>query len=144
MDTDTDKTEIRALIETVHKAYHDKDAAVIVAQYARDAVIFDLAPPLSHTGKDPQGLRAWLDTWEGPVDRQSRDFSIAVSGDFAFCHGAIRVSATTKAGSHAVVWWMRATMCLRRQGGAWKIVHEHTSVPFYMDGSFRAAVDLEP
>ena len=28
--------------------------------------------------------------------------------------------------------------------GTWKIAHEHTSVPFYMDGSFRAAVDLEP
>ena len=24
------------------------------------------------------------------------------------------------------------------------IVHEHESVPFYMDGSFRAAIDLKP
>ena len=29
----------------------------------------------------------------------------------------------------------------RRQ---WKIMHEHSSVPFYMDGSFKAAVDLKP
>jgi PhnB protein len=28
--------------------------------------------------------------------------------------------------------------------GAWKIVHEHSSTPFYMDGSYRAAVDLKP
>jgi hypothetical protein len=25
-----------------------------------------------------------------------------------------------------------------------KIAHEHESVPFYMDGSFKAAVDLTP
>jgi ketosteroid isomerase-like protein len=39
---------------------------------------------------------------------------------------------------------MRSTLCFRREGGAWKIAHAHTSVPFHMDGSFRAAVDLEP
>ena len=40
--------------------------------------------------------------------------------------------------------WMRSTLCFRREGGAWKIAHAHTSVPFHMDGSFRAAVDLAP
>jgi PhnB protein len=40
--------------------------------------------------------------------------------------------------------WIRATVCLRRIEGEWKIAHEHTSVPFYMDGSARAAVDLKP
>lgn len=28
--------------------------------------------------------------------------------------------------------------------GKWLIVHGHTSVPFAMDGSFRAQVDLKP
>ena len=40
--------------------------------------------------------------------------------------------------------WVRQTFCLRRVNGAWRIVHEHASVPFYMDGSYRAAVDLKP
>lgn len=40
---------------------------------------------------------------------------------------------------------MRETLCLERQGsGEWKIVHEHTSVPFYMDATLRPAFDLEP
>ena len=38
----------------------------------------------------------------------------------------------------------RVTIVLRRIGGAWKITHQHTSVPFRMDGSFKAAVDLTP
>jgi len=28
--------------------------------------------------------------------------------------------------------------------GAWKVVYTHRSVPFYMDGGVKAAVDLEP
>ena len=38
----------------------------------------------------------------------------------------------------------RQTTCLKKIDGAWKITHDHTSVPFYMDGSYKAAVDLKP
>ncbi|MFD0204902.1 MULTISPECIES: nuclear transport factor 2 family protein [Saccharothrix] len=40
--------------------------------------------------------------------------------------------------------WFRSTVCLRRVDGVWRIAHEHTSTPFYMDGSFSAALDLTP
>lgn len=63
-----DEADIRALIDTVHKAHHSKDAAAIVAPYARDAAVFSLAPPLSHIGMDLEEKQAWLDTWEGPID----------------------------------------------------------------------------
>ena len=39
---------------------------------------------------------------------------------------------------------LRSTVCFRRVGRTWKIVHEHASVPFCMDGSYRAATDLAP
>jgi ketosteroid isomerase-like protein len=142
--TSKDEADIRALIESVHKAHHNKDAAAMVAPYAQDAVIFDLAPPLSHRGMNLQEKQAWLDTWEGPIDRESRDLSITVSGGFACCHGFYRLSGTPKAAGRPVSFWMRATVCLLRDGGAWRIVHEHTSVPFYMDGSLRPAFDLNP
>ena len=35
-------------------------------------------------------------------------------------------------------------MGFRKVDGTWKIAHAHTSVPFYMDGSFKAATDLNP
>lgn len=40
--------------------------------------------------------------------------------------------------------WVRATTCWRKVDGRWRVVHEHVSVPFYMDGSEKAAVDLKP
>jgi SnoaL-like domain len=40
--------------------------------------------------------------------------------------------------------WTRSTAVFRKEGGAWKVMHVHSSVPFYMDGSLKAAVDLKP
>ena len=37
-----------------------------------------------------------------------------------------------------------ATVCPRKVDGTWRITQEHNSTPFYMDGSFKAAVDLQP
>jgi ketosteroid isomerase-like protein len=126
-----EEADIRELVETIDKAHHNKDAAAIVARYALDAVVCDLAPPLSHRGMDLQAKQAWLNTWDGPVARESRDFNITVSGDFAFCHGFYQLGGTPKAAGKPISFWMRATVCMHRDGGAWRIVHEHTSVPFY-------------
>ena len=38
----------------------------------------------------------------------------------------------------------RATFVLRNSENKWLIAHEHSSVPFHMDGSLRAAIDLAP
>ncbi|MGI6856136.1 YybH family protein [Mesorhizobium sp. 1B3] len=144
MESKTDKAAIRAVIEGIEKAMHERDARAVFAHYIPDAVIFDLAPPLvSAMGTDPAKLEAWFAGWEGPIDRVTRDLVVTTDRDFAFAHGLSRTSATTRNGERAV-FWTRFTMGLKRIGGRWKIVHEHESVPFYMDGSFRAAIDLEP
>ena len=56
----------------------------------------------------------------------------------------LRMSGTKKGTEGTVSFWMRSTVCLQRQGTGWKIVHDHASVPFYMDGSLRPAFDLRP
>jgi ketosteroid isomerase-like protein len=40
--------------------------------------------------------------------------------------------------------WMRSTLGFRKIDGTWKISHGHSSVPFLMDGSYRAALQLTP
>ena len=69
---------------------------------------------------------------------------LTVSGDLAFCHGYLRLAGTKKGPEGTVSFWMRETLCLERQGTDWKIVHEHASVPFYMDATLRPAFDLHP
>ena len=139
-----DETDIRAVFAAIHEAHRNKDAAAIAQHYTHDAAVFDLAPPLTHRGIDLHEKQAWLETWDGPVNKEPGDFNITVRGDSAFCHGFYRLGGNKKGVSEPIRFWMRATVGLLREGDAWKIVHEHESVPFYMDGSMRPAFDLKP
>jgi ketosteroid isomerase-like protein len=139
-----EETDILALIGALHQAHHDKNAAAAAAPYAQDAAVFNLAPPLFHVGGDQQEKQKWFDTWATPVEIEARNIEVTVSGDFAFAHGFVRLTGTKKGPEGTVQFWMRETMCFERQTDGWRIVHEHTSVPFYMDGSLRPAFDLQP
>jgi len=139
-----DEAEILAIIESLHKANHDHNAAMFAAPFTPDAAIFNLAPPLVHRGIDIEEKQAWLDSWETPVDLESRDLKVTVNGDLAFCHGFLHMSGRKRGAEGQVSFWMRETLCLERAGAGWQIIHEHTSVPFYMDASLRPAFDLKP
>lgn len=144
----TDEAEILALVDAVRQAHHDRSPEGMAAPYAPHAVIYDLEPPLAHDGISVDRKRRWLETWDGPLGLLAQDFKIAISGAHAFGHGYLRLSGAKKGHKddvgHPVSFWMRATMVFARIDGAWRIVHEHTSVPFYMDGSLRPAFDLQP
>lgn len=137
---------IRALVEDRIAALRDKDAARLAAAYAPEIVKFDLAPPLQATGPriaEPAYWRPWLDSWTGPITLDVTELSVTVSGNIAFCHSLNRMRGTKSDGGQQDLWF-RATLGLRKAGRVWKIAHEHTSTPFYMDGSGRAATDLRP
>jgi ketosteroid isomerase-like protein len=139
-----DEAAILALGAALHVAHANKDPEGIAAPYAPHAVIYDLEPPLSHDGISVERKRKWLATWDTPVELVAQDFKVVISGDHAYGYGYLRLAGKKKGVEHPVSFWMRATMCFERIGGAWRIVHEHHSVPFYMDGSLRPAFDLEP
>ena len=140
------EAQIRALIEERAAAIRDRDVERAVATLADDLVAFELAPPLAlgpQAARDEAGLRAWLDGWEGPVGIEMKDLHVEVSGDVGWSRSLNRLHGTLK-GGRKVDMWMRSTLGLRRVGGTWKIAHGHSSVPFRMDGSYRAATDLKP
>lgn len=139
-----EKADILTVIDGMKQARHAKNVQAIAAAYSADAAIFSLAPPLVHRGIDIAEMQAWLDTWEGPIEITPQDFEVHVSGDIAFCHGYMRMDGIKKGVDQPMSFWMRETLCLERKGETWRIVHEHTSVPFYMDASLRPAFDLKP
>lgn len=142
-----DETAIRQLFTDFEEGMRDRSPERIVARYAEDAVTFTLAPPLRHTGldaRDPEALAGWMAGFTGPITIEHRDLEFAVSGDVAFVHGLARMAAVPVGYPEGFSLWMRTTVGLRRRDGRWLVTHEHQSTPFYMDGSFLAATDLEP
>ena len=140
----SDQAEILALGAALHKAHLEKSPEGIAAPYAPHAVIYDLEPPLSHHGISIERKRKWLDTWETGIDLETRDLELTIDGSHAFAHGFLRMRGAKAGAERAIDFWMRVTFCFERVNGAWRIAHEHHSVPFYMDGSLRPAFDLQP
>lgn len=140
MSSTSSRDEIEALLQGLVRAHVDHDATAIAEAYAPEAVIFDLAPPLGRRGMNRDSVAEWLATWEGPIRIDARGVDLTVEGDLAFMSGFNRMRG--RQGGEEQDMWYRTTMCFRKISGQWFIVHEHTSVPFYMDGSDRAAVDL--
>jgi len=142
-DQSTDEAQIRKVIDDWADALREKDADGLVSHYAPSVIHFSLAPPLLSARADVKDLEAWFATWQGPLNYQIRDLNITAGGDVAFSSSINRMHGTNTAGGKDDLWF-RHTLGFRKISGEWKITHEHESVPFYMDGNFKAAVDLKP
>ncbi len=141
-----DEGAFRDLLDTFARAIYNKNAAGAIALLTDDAVGFDLAPPLrmdSEAMHDPEGLEDWFGTWAGPIALKSHDVKIAVDGGLGHAYGLQHLTGT-KIDGEDVDLWFRSTVCFRREGGRWRIAHIHNSVPFAMDGSGKALLDLKP
>jgi ketosteroid isomerase-like protein len=134
-----DEEQIRAVIADRAAAIRERDAERFIAHYAPQIVKFDLPPPLACSGpqaRDADALHAWFASHPGgPIDYQIRDLMVAAGGDVAFCYSLNQLAGAL---------WFRSTLGLRKIAGQWLVTHEHNSTPFYMDGSGKAALDLQP
>ena len=138
-----EEAAIRNVVDDWAEALRSKDADRLTSHYVPNVVMFTLAPPLQITGSSGDGLQQWFDTWRGGIGYEIRDLDITASDDLAFARSLNRLSGTKTDGEQQDVWF-RETLCFQKVSGDWKIAHEHSSVPFYMDGSARAALDLKP
>lgn len=142
-DEAAELANIRRTIAARTDGLKRKDAQQVIAQGGPGYVHFSLAPPLVSNSSGAAGLNGWFATWRGPLGYEFRELALMAEGDLAFGFGLAHLSGT-KVDGEEIAMWFRLTLCFRKIAGAWKIVHEHQSVPFAMDGSYRAAIDLAP
>jgi ketosteroid isomerase-like protein len=142
----TDKTEIRELIEAHAATLQTGEVKALLAYYAPQVVNFSLAPPLrqQNDAQDPEPVERWIATFEAPPKREVTNLEIEAGGDVAYATSLDCLTATPKGMPDSFSLWHRTTLGLRRIDGRWLITHEHHSVPFEMDGSNRASLDLKP
>ncbi|MEU4235719.1 nuclear transport factor 2 family protein [Actinoplanes sp. NPDC026619] len=138
--------EIREVIEGKAALLETGDAKAVLSHYADTYVEYTLAPPLRQPGdaRDPAALAAWMATFQTPPHREVTQLEITTDGDVAFATSLDSLTATPRGATEGFTLWFRVTLGLRRIDGRWLVTHEHESVPFEMDGSFRASVTLRP
>jgi uncharacterized protein (TIGR02246 family) len=126
-----DEAQIRQLNEKWSEALSARDLDRLTKLYAPDVLYFDAVPPYQH-----RGAAAYRRTWElmfphlpPRIGAEQRDLEITFSGDLAISHCLTRlINADTN--ENAAAGWVRVTVCYQHQQGAWRVIHEHVSVPF--------------
>jgi len=141
-----DQTEIREVIERRAATLQTGDVKALLAYSAPQVVEFSLAPPLRQQtdAQDPAPVERWLAAFEAAPRREVTELEIAAAGDVAYATSLDCMTATPKGAPAGFRLWFRVTLGLRKIDGRWLVTHEHSSVPFEMDGSLRASVDLTP
>jgi uncharacterized protein (TIGR02246 family) len=136
--------EIRALLEQRAAATRAKDVDGATAMFAEDVVTFDVVEPLQRVGVKSvrERTRNWFATFDGAIGYEMHDVRVAADEQVAFASCVYRVSGKLHAGDELGMW-VRATFCLHRHHGEWRITHEHDSVPFD-PATGQASIDLEP
>jgi ketosteroid isomerase-like protein len=137
------ESEIAKVVEAWAEGIRHKDVDAVARCFAKDPVGFYLAPPLQADEPLRENLAGWFATFDGSIGYDIKDLVISASGDIAWCHALNRLTGMKTDGERTDLWF-RLTLGLKRIGDDWKIAHAHESVPFQMDGSGKAALDLEP
>jgi uncharacterized protein (TIGR02246 family) len=125
-----DEMDIQDLIERWAKAVRDEDRAGIRADHDSEMLMFDVPPPLLS-----QGLDAYMVTWETffsraekPVAFDFHDVKITAGRDVAFATAIGQCVDVDPNGKREELQF-RLTMCFRKIGDRWRILHEHHSLP---------------
>ena len=132
---------VRQVLEGYKAAVFAKDVDAFIALYDADVQVFDMWGQWSHRGLAV--WRAMAVEWFGSLgtERVVVDFSevhTVASPDLAVANAFVTYTAVGADGATLRSLDNRMTLALRPQGGAWKIVHEHTSAP--IDGETTKAI----
>ena len=133
---------IKALLDEYLDAIRSKNLDRLMACYADDVIAYDMMPPLEYRGAYAyraawaQGLSA-----SGGFVLELPELHIQADAEVAFAHALAHFDVTSD--GKRMQGWFRWTAGFCRRGGAWKIVHEQTSVPTDMETN-RALTDLKP
>ncbi len=125
-----DEANIRGILEDWAKATSENRKDDILKNHRADLVIFDVPAPMKYDSAEAYcaSWGDWQPETEGDGQFELEDLKIAVGSDVSVAHCFIRCGGQTPEGGtyHGLV---RATFCLARSQGLWKVFHQHISKP---------------
>lgn len=125
-----EEIEVRHVIEDWAEATRQDRRDDVLKNHVSDLVVFDVLPPMKYETAESY-RRSW-DDWQPEFEGEGKfnleNLSVTASSDVAFAHSFIRCGGTA-ANGRVFEDLVRATFCLRKIDGLWKISHQHISKP---------------
>ena len=126
----SEESGIRAVLESWASATRQGRQNDVLVNHAENVLIYDVLAPMKYESAAAY-RRSW-DDWQPDTLGEGRfdleDLSITAGADVAFAHGVIQCGGMLSNGKtfQDVV---RATFCLCKVNGLWKVLHQHISKP---------------
>ncbi len=123
--------ELRQLIADRVRAVAERDSRTLVDAHDPAVVSYPVLPPAETRGTAAvaNGLGAWLASYAVGPGYEVHHLHVGGADDVGYCAFRYHVSGRLHDGAE-VDMWVRSTLVCRRVDGAWRIVHQHESVPF--------------
>ncbi|SHN55286.1 Ketosteroid isomerase homolog [Geodermatophilus obscurus] len=126
-----DESTIRDLVLRWAAAVHAGDLDGVLADHTEDLVAFDVPPP----DDGVRGLDAYRGIWP-PFFQWQRsgavfevvELSVTAGVDVAWAYALLRCGTAADLAAHPSNR-LRLTLGLCREGGGWRVAHEHHSFP---------------
>jgi ketosteroid isomerase-like protein len=131
-----EEAQIRQILDAWSAATRKGRKNDILANHDPDVLIYDVLAPLKYEGT--AAYRASWDEWQPETEGEGKfdleDLVVTADAQIGFAHGLLRCGGTMPDG-RTFEDLVRATFCLQKIDGAWKIEHQHISKPIQMGGA---------
>ena len=127
----TEETKIRQILAEWARATREGPPDQILKSHCDDLVIYDDLPPLRYDSAEAY-RRSW-DEWQpdaqGEILFELEDLTVTAGTEVAFAHALLQCGGTLPSGI-GFKDTFRATFCLKKIAGNWKVAHQHISKPY--------------
>ena len=130
-----DATRIRHLLEHWARATRKGLLDDVLTNHTEDVLIYDVLPPMKY--ESAAAYRHSWDDWQPDTQGEGQfalqELIVIAGDDVAFAHCFIQCGGTLSNGK-PFEDLVRATFCLRKVSGDWKVAHQHISKPWPSTG----------
>lgn len=131
--TATDEAQVRLILQQWADATRKGQRNDVLANHRPDVLIYDVLAPMKYEGAEAyrQSWDEWHPDTQGEGQFDLQDLSVTAGADVAFAHCFIKCGGSLPNGK-TFADLVRATFCLRKESGSWKVAHQHISKPIQL------------
>ena len=135
-DTAADEEKIRQVLQQWANATRNGKRDTVLTNHLSNVLIYDVLSPMKYEGAYAyrQSWDEWQPKTQGEGQFELEDLSVTAGVDVAFAHCFIKCGGTLPNGK-TFEDLVRATFCLRKASGSWKVAHQHISKPITLAGA---------
>ncbi len=131
-----DAAQVRLLLQQWATATRNGQLNDVLANHLPDVLIYDVLAPMKYEGAAAyrQSWDDWQPDTQGEGQFDLEELSVTAGAEVAFAHCFIRCGGVLPSGK-TFEDLVRATFCLLKESGSWRVAHQHISKPVQFAGA---------